>query len=50
MIEEGTCLFPYTVQEHKRNILDRMMESFFRQTDLQWSNIVHSHIKIKNFV
>ncbi|XP_052231243.1 L-fucose kinase-like isoform X2 [Dreissena polymorpha] len=45
MIEEGTCLFPYTVQEHKRNILDRMMESCFRQTDLRWSNIVHSHIK-----
>ncbi|XP_052816143.1 L-fucose kinase-like [Mya arenaria] len=45
MLEEGTCVFPRTIQEHKRNILERSMETCFPEGQLIWNNITHSHIK-----
>ena len=46
MIEMGSCVYPQTIQEHRKFIIDRPFQECFPDTVLQWSNIVHSHIKV----
>lgn len=48
MIEEGSCVYPYTVQEHKKNILERQVAECFAEGKLHWSNVTHSHIKVSS--
>ena len=46
LIENGSCLYPYTVQEHKRNIQQKLMEPCLPPGTLVWNNITHSHIQV----
>ena len=50
VLEEGSCVFPYTVQEHRRNILDRSQAVCFPDNTLTWAHTVHSHIKVPNVI
>ncbi|XP_045193477.2 L-fucose kinase-like [Mercenaria mercenaria] len=45
MIEDGSCIFPHTIQEHKRNIQDRLLQQCFPEGMFQWQNWTHSHVK-----
>lgn len=45
MIEDGNCLFPHTITEHRRNIQDRLMEQCFPEGIFHWNSLTHSHVK-----
>ena len=47
MIEDGSCIFPHTIQEHKKNIHEKLMEQCFPEGTFQWQMWTHSHIAVK---
>ena len=46
LIDSGSCLYPYTIQEHRRNVQQRFMEPCLPPGSLVWNIITHSHIQV----
>ncbi|KAL4234744.1 hypothetical protein ACF0H5_006386 [Mactra antiquata] len=45
MLEDGTCIYPHNIQEHKKNLIERLMEPCFREGVYQWNNLTHAHVQ-----
>ena len=46
LIESGSCIYPNTVLEHKKFVMEKWLEPCFSKSVFTWNNITHSYIQV----